>query len=241
VKLSFHLVWLRTSFIFETNDRGHFQPEVYSGPGVSVLSSTVTSSSFSAQLKLTNATSWSNSGSLNINSDTAGIVWAFGTSAPSNPSNSGSNFQQHRSRGTFSIDMKAAQVQEAVASQSGASATSGVASPTLIAAPTITGAIVPTDNGTGLTHRDKVSHLKTRLTSDYYCTWSHHGLVFCHSFPPRCNHHPFLGRLPPRPNKTPLHNPNHHLPRCPISNGSRSLSLPRHPIHPIPYAPLNPL
>ena len=67
--------------------------------------------------------------------------------------------------GTFSIDMKAAQVQEAAgtngaASQSGASATSGVASPTLIAAPTITGAIVPTDSGTGLTHRDKVSHLK---------------------------------------------------------------------------------
>jgi hypothetical protein len=67
--------------------------------------------------------------------------------------------------GTFSIDMKSAQVQEAAgtnsaASQSGASATSGVASPTLIAAPTITGAIVPTDNGTGLTQRDKVSHLK---------------------------------------------------------------------------------
>jgi hypothetical protein len=62
--------------------------------------------------------------------------------------------------GTFSIDMKAAQVQEAAGTNSGASATSGVASPTLIAAPTITGAIVPTDNGTGLTHRDKVSHLK---------------------------------------------------------------------------------
>jgi hypothetical protein len=142
---------------------------VYSGPGISVLSSTVTSSTFTAQLKLTNATSWSNSGSLNINSNSAGVIWAYGSSAPSNPSNSASNFQQHRSMGTFSIDMKAAQVQEAAAtsaspSQSGASESSGVASPTLVAAPTITGVIIPSDSGTGLTYRDKVSDVESLLT-----------------------------------------------------------------------------
>lgn len=132
-----------------TNDSGQQQPSVYSGPTVTVISKNITSSSFTAQLQLKNVTSWGHSGSLNINSNSAGVVWAYGSSAPTDPSNPFSNFQQHRTRGTFSIDMKSAQFTDTTSV-----AASGTAS---LTGPTITGGVIaPIDDGTGLTYRDKV-------------------------------------------------------------------------------------
>ena len=152
---------------------------MYNGPTVSVISSDITSSSFTAQLRLSNATSWSGSGSLNVDSSDASILWAYGTSAPSNPSSPSSNFQQHRSEGTFSVNMKAAQVQDTSSSSSDSgssavatgSATDAVTSATdtgsstpaqtSVSAPKITGITLPADIETGLTSYQKVSHSLT--------------------------------------------------------------------------------
>jgi len=89
--------------------RGHQEPNVYSGPSVTVLSSNITSSTFIAELSLSNATTWQNSGYLDITSQQAGVIWALGTSGPSDPSNPDSDFQQHDYDGTFTINMAAAQ------------------------------------------------------------------------------------------------------------------------------------
>ena len=56
--------------------------------------------------------------------------------------------------GTFSINMKSAQVTETTAVSSGAGSPSATAS---LAGPTITGGVIaPLDDGFGLTYRDKV-------------------------------------------------------------------------------------
>ena len=155
---------------------GHVEPQVYDGPTISVISSAITSSQFTAQLRLSNSTTWS-AGSLNIDSSDAPIIWAYGTNSPSNPSSPSSDFTQHRAEGQFSLNMKAAQVQEASPSTTTAEATaSGTAvhseaagssfsaststlatATTSISAPVITGVPIDySDIGTGLTSYDKV-------------------------------------------------------------------------------------
>ena len=142
---------------------GHSLPSIYSGPTVKVLSSTITSSQFTAQLQLSNSTSWVDSGSLDIGSSAAAIIWAYGKSAPSNPSNPTSDFLEHRDEGTFSIDMKSAQVvQQGSASGSPAATATGATgngtttSLSLPSAPTITGDSY-SSTSIGLTDRDKVN------------------------------------------------------------------------------------
>jgi hypothetical protein len=132
-------------------------PLIYKGPQVSVLSSNISSSGFETTLQLSNATTWMNSGQLDINSNNAGVIWALGSTPPSQPSNPASNFQQHNTMGTFSIDMKSAQV----SSQSTPSGTSsGPVSSSAPAAPTISGVKSPGQVKIGLTYRDKVSFQK---------------------------------------------------------------------------------
>lgn len=149
-----------------------------------MLSSTITSSQFTAQLQLSNATTWVDSGSLDIESSDAGIIWAFGTNAPSDPSDPTSDFEQHRSQGTFSIDMKSAQVAQQSTTSSSASptdpsGTTGIpagngttgndtptnATPTYVfpSAPTITGDSTPDDAGLGLSYQDKVLSLPGQI------------------------------------------------------------------------------
>jgi hypothetical protein len=146
------------------NNRGHFEPAIYSGPSVSVLSSNISSSLFSATVQLTNATTWTGGGNLNIDSSDAGVIWALGSSPPNNPSDPTSDFQQHKLMGIFSVDMESAQVSggtgPASPTQSG-STTESTDSPSLTglpAAPSITGNVTPNGKGIGLTHRDKVQN-----------------------------------------------------------------------------------
>ena len=94
------------------NGRGHFEPAVYDGPSVSILSSDISSSQFTATLRLTNATTWIGGGKLNIDSSDAGVIWALGSNPPNDPSNPSSDFQQHKIMGIFSVDMKSAQVDQ---------------------------------------------------------------------------------------------------------------------------------
>jgi Cytochrome domain of cellobiose dehydrogenase len=134
---------------------------------VSVLSGNITTDTFSAQLSISNATSWMQGGELNINSASAGVIWALGTIPVSDPGDPDTSFQQHKVMGTFSIDMKAAQVAESDSgSGSTGSATSGAPSPTGSSPtqtsdtsnpilPTITGGVAPVLD-IGLTQRDKV-------------------------------------------------------------------------------------
>jgi Cytochrome domain of cellobiose dehydrogenase len=119
---------------------------VYPGPQVTVLSSNITANAFSAQLQLSNVTSWISGGQLNVNSDDAGVVWAFGTIPPDNPADPSSNFQQHKVMGVFSVNMKAAQASSTGDSPTG---TSG-------AAPVITGDTLAGPVHLGLTKEDKV-------------------------------------------------------------------------------------
>jgi hypothetical protein len=88
-----------------------------------------------------------------------------------NPGNPDTDFQQHKVMGTFSIDMKAAQVASSNSGGSG-SATTGTTAPSgsspsetsnsgLI--PTITGGVAPVLD-IGLTQRDKVLYIPPFLS-----------------------------------------------------------------------------
>jgi len=145
--------------------RGHQEPSSYSGPNVTVLSSNITSSTFVAELSLSNATTWQDSGFIDITSQQADVIWALGTSAPSDPSNPESDFQRHDYDGTFTIDMAAAQTTDNTAGSSsgsspsnatGGSAGTGSSTGTQSgSAPSITGQSEHTTIG-GLTSRQKV-------------------------------------------------------------------------------------
>ena len=170
--------------------RGHQEPNSYSGPNVTVLSSNITSSTFIAELSLSNATTWQDSGFLDITSQQADVIWALGTSAPSDPSNPDSDFQRHDYDGTFTIDMSAAQTTgntggSSTGSSSGSSPSNVTGSSAGTgsdgsstgtksgSAPSITGQSEHTTIG-GLTSRQKVRHpflLHTR--ADLLCCCGH--------------------------------------------------------------------
>lgn len=113
-----------------------------------VLASNHTTDVFTAELSISNATTWHNSGTLDVNSDNAGVIWSLSTVDVYQPSNPDTDFQQHQTMGTFNINMKAAQ-QTASPTAGGTGAT---ATP---ATPAITGAVAE-PGSIGLTHRDKV-------------------------------------------------------------------------------------
>jgi Cytochrome domain of cellobiose dehydrogenase len=144
---------------------GHYEPSPYSGPSASVISSSVTSEEFIATLQLSNATTWINNGALNIDSSNAGVIWALGTSPPSDPSDPDSDFQQHQVMGIFSINMEEAQV-----NSDGSSSTSPTATGTgtgTTSEPSVVGPVLPKitgnvpETGIHLTHRDKVHSLSS--------------------------------------------------------------------------------
>jgi len=115
---------------------------------VQVLASNHTSDLFTAELSISNATTWQNSGKLDVNSANAGVIWSLSSVDVYEPSNPDTDFQQHQTMGVFGINMKAAQ-QTASPTASGTDATGTPATPA------ITGA-VPEPAKIGLTHRDKV-------------------------------------------------------------------------------------
>jgi hypothetical protein len=125
---------------------GQFEPAPYAGPIVQVLSSNHTTEAFTAQLSISNATTWMNSGTLDVNSDNAGVIWSLSTVDVDQPSNPDTDFQQHQTMGTFDINMKAAQQTASPTSPTASAAAGG---------PAITGDFVEPAS-IGLTHRDKV-------------------------------------------------------------------------------------
>ena len=154
-------------------------PALYSGPVVTVISSNITSSEFSTTLLLSNATEWwGGSGSLDITSSSAPLIWALGSSTPSDPSDPSSSIQQHRTQGTFSVNMKAAQYTPTTGSTTGSTTangtssssnsttgsttdSSGASNPSL---PYVTGGSAGSDNVSyGLSSRDKVPPPLTNL------------------------------------------------------------------------------
>jgi Cytochrome domain of cellobiose dehydrogenase len=140
---------------------GQFEPAPYAGPTVQVLSSNHTTDLFTAQLSISNATTWMNSGTLDVNSDNAGVIWSLSTVDVYQPSNPDTDFQQHQTMGTFDINMKAAQ-QTASPTSPTASATAG--------GPVITGDFAEPAS-LGLSHRAKVHQplLPARPWEDELC------------------------------------------------------------------------
>ena len=116
------------------------EPRIYPGPIITVVSQNISSQIFSVDLKLENVTSWGNGHTLDIDSSSAGVVWAYGTNPPTDPGNSASDFQQHLLMGVFSINMKSAQM-----------TSSNPSGPSII-----NPVDVSTTNILGLTKRDKV-------------------------------------------------------------------------------------
>ena len=188
------------------NDRGHFEPAVYDGPSVSVLSSDISSSQFSATLRLSNATTWIGGGELNIDSSDAGVIWALGSSPPNDPSDPSSDFQQHKIMGIFSVNMKSAQVDQGASPTQSGSTTQSTDSPNLtgLPAPSITGDITPHAR-IGLTHRDKVRKLEMLLIVGDYCSWYDYGSFFCDFIPSWRNHYSFPRSISSRSNKIALY------------------------------------
>lgn len=183
------------------NSRGHFEPAIYDGPSVSVLSSDISSSQFSATLRLSNATTWIGGGELNIDSSDAGVIWALGSSPPNDPPDPSSDFQQHRIMGIFSVNMKSAQVDQGASPTLSGSTTESTDSPSL---PSITGDITP-HAGIGLTHRDKVRKLEMLLIVGDYRSWYDYGSFVCDFIPSWRNHYSFPRSISSRSNKIPLH------------------------------------
>jgi len=108
MKLSFQSVSQRIlSLLAMSNCSGHSLPPVYNGPDVQVLESSANSSLSTIQLKCTNCTQWS-TGNLNLESVSANMIWAYGTTAPSNPSQSSSSFTQHTDNGVFNLNLQQA-------------------------------------------------------------------------------------------------------------------------------------
>lgn len=175
-----------------------------------------------------------NSGSLDTESTDAGVIWALGTTPPSDPSNPDSNFQQHQTMGNFAINMKQAQVQVATGTASiptetgtgttQATTTSEVTGVTFPAGPKITGDVTPVGK-LGLTYRDKVRFLEIGLMEGYYCTWRYHGCCIRDIIPSGSNLHSFSLVCSPSTNEIALHSPTFFPHHCYRRNGSRNISL----------------
>jgi len=88
--------------------RAESLPPVYHGAEVSILSRTVASNVTSVQIKCSNCTTWPG-GNLNVKSTSADFIYAYGTTAPASPANSGSSFLQHVGNGGFTLDLVKAQ------------------------------------------------------------------------------------------------------------------------------------
>jgi cellobiose dehydrogenase (acceptor) len=87
---------------------GHSLPSVYSGTVINIISSSVNSSTVTAEFQCYGCTIWS-SGTYDISSTSADFIWAYGAHAPDVPSNPNSSFTRHDSVGSFVLDLKAAQ------------------------------------------------------------------------------------------------------------------------------------
>src|SRR6266496_5399127 len=87
--------------------RGHSLPPIYPGPQLTVISQNVTKDTTTVALKCYNCTAWSE-GKLDIQSTTANFIYAYGSTAPKNPSNFDSSFSQHDDHGNFKLNLKSA-------------------------------------------------------------------------------------------------------------------------------------
>jgi Cytochrome domain of cellobiose dehydrogenase len=116
--------------------RAHDLPPVYSGAEIEILGHTVDSNVTTVQLKCSNCTTWP-TGNLNIKSTSADFIYAYGTTAPASPANSGSSFLQHVSNGGFTLNLVSAQSSSTTA-------------------PTLTGSKSSSSEGGGLTERQWV-------------------------------------------------------------------------------------
>ena len=82
---------------------------MYSGPGIQVLSSAVNNSSTSIELQCSNCTEWSG-GTLDLESSTAGFIYAYGGITPVDPANPNSDFFIHAGYGNFDVDLQNARI-----------------------------------------------------------------------------------------------------------------------------------
>lgn len=234
---------------------GEFEPAVYSGPTVTVLSSSITSTQFSATLQISNATTWTNNGALDVNSANAGVIWAYTTQPPNDPSNPDSDFQQHQTMGTFTINMKAAQAEQGTGSSGGTPSTptgtqgSGTTGSTAgVVAPTITGDLSPDGTG-GLSYREKVClpgsgfifslppGNKWLIGVGDCSSWSDHGNFFCDFVSSWSSHHQISRSLSSCPDKITLYNSDIHIPFRFSIIWIGNLYLNRPTIHQLPYSP----
>ena len=87
--------------------RGHSLPPPYSGPEVTVLNSSVTSTDTIVELKCSNCTVWTK-GKLDISSQKANFIYAYSSNAPAQLSNVDSSFQQHDDYGNFQLNLVSA-------------------------------------------------------------------------------------------------------------------------------------
>ena len=85
--------------------RGNFLPPPYTGPQVTVLNSTVTSTDTTVELKCSNCTVWT-TGKLDIQSTNANFIYAYSTTAPLQLANVNSVFQKHNDNGNFQLNLK---------------------------------------------------------------------------------------------------------------------------------------
>lgn len=91
------------------NLSGQALPDVYSGPGIQVLSSAVNSSSTSVEIQCSNCTEWSG-GSIDLESASAGFIYAYGGITPVDPANPTSDFFIHAGYGNFDVNLQNARV-----------------------------------------------------------------------------------------------------------------------------------
>jgi hypothetical protein len=88
---------------------GQGLPPVYSGPEIQLLSSKISNNSTAVSFRCSNCTTWS-VGELDVQSTSADLIYAYGETAPMDPSNPNSDFLIHTYSGNFNLDLKAAQM-----------------------------------------------------------------------------------------------------------------------------------
>jgi len=201
---------------------------------VQVLASNHTTDVFTAELSISNATTWHNSGTLDVNSDNAGVIWSLSTVDVYQPSNPDTDFQQHQTMGTFNINMKAAQ-------QTASPTAGGTGAAATPAGPAITGTFAEPAS-IGLTHRDKVSeplapHVPRgglQLMVGDYRAWNTYGSFVCDYISVGGNYRSVSVSSVADANENSLHDSNLWIYLRPYRNGTRNLSLTGDLIHLLP-------
>lgn len=169
------------------------------------------------QLRCSNCTTWSK-GTLNVQSTSANLIYAYGDTAPSNPSSSLSSFTQHTDHGNFQLNLKVAQT-------------------TSNSAPLLSGQSTQGGHSGSLSERQWVLKPLNSLIVDHSSSWNINGIDLGSFIPSRRDHYQIFRQNSIKCSRNTSNHSNRNPSPSPCSRRSRSLPRQRSSIYHLPYYP----